>query len=85
MTLNAEQKEFIAWLVFLFNPLHGLMKKWRNVLPEGWEGLPYLVNFLITATAVFFIYHYAPPHRKYSLWLIPLVVTGLALITYLRW
>lgn len=85
MAWDASRKQFVAGLVLMLNPLHGFLKKWSYYMPEGWEVLPYLINFLIVAVAVFFICHYASPRQKFSLWLIPFLVVALALNTYLSW
>jgi uncharacterized BrkB/YihY/UPF0761 family membrane protein len=85
MGWTASRKRNVALLVLLFNPLHGVLKKWSNVMPEGWEVLPYLINFGIAAVALFVIYRYTSPNQKFPLWLIPSLLLALALSTYLRW
>jgi hypothetical protein len=85
MAWTADRKQFVGFLVFVFNPLYGLLKKWSAAMPPGWEVLPYLVNFLIIAVAFYYMYFYASPQPKFSLWLIPVLVSVLAVITYLRW
>ena len=85
MAWTAERKQAVAFYVFFLNPLHGLLKKWSAIMPEGWEVLPYLVDLGISATAFYFIYRYASNFRKLTFWLIPVFVLTLALVTYLWW
>ena len=85
MAWDADKKQFVASLVLLLDPLHGLLKKWSHHMPPGWDALPLLINFLIAAAAVFVMYRYASSHKKFSVWLVPVVVTALALGNYLRW
>jgi hypothetical protein len=85
MAWTAERKQAVAFYVFFLNPLHGLLKKWSAVMPEGWEVLPYLIDFIISAVAFYFIYRYSSTFRKFTFLLIPVLVSALALITYLKW
>jgi hypothetical protein len=85
MAWTADRKQAVAFYVFFLNPLHGVLKKWSSVMPHGWEVLPYLIDFLITAVAFYFIYRYSSNYRKFTLWLIPVLLSALALITYVRW
>ena len=54
-------------------------------MPQRWEVLPYLVYFLITAAALFFLGFDASHKPKLALWLIPITVSGAALIAFLQW
>jgi hypothetical protein len=85
MVWTASRKRNVALVVLFFNPLHGVLKKWSNVMPEGWEVLPYLINFGIAAVALFVIYCYTSLNQKFPFWLIPCILLVLALSTYLRW
>ncbi len=75
----------LAFYIMWLNPLHGLLKKWSLALPEGWYLLPYLINFLITMAAFYFIHRYSPNYKKSTFWIVLVLVSAAALVSYLWW